>query len=270
MNLRRTLIPALLTAAILLFGLAQAPVYAAADSQELGSLTVIMKNAQGESLQGAGLSIFRVAEMKTTNGQHTYSVLSEFDAAGVVLNSTMTSEENKAAAAALLKYIPLTQIASACIPVNSEGKAVKSGLSAGTYLVMQSVSVKGYYDITPFLVFLPALNSDGSTWLYDLKVSPKSESDIKTDRELTPTPTPGPDSSILDINRGPTPGTGDGSGSGSGSQDTLSAAKLPQTGMLLWPVALLAAAGILIFCLGWADIHSKRKADSNSKREKDE
>lgn len=274
MNLRKTLIPAILTAAILLFGLTQASVYAFPDSQELGSLTVIMKNAQGDILQGAGLSIIRVADMKTTNGQLTYSLLNEFDTAGVAVKNTMTSDENKAAAAVLLKYIPANQIASESIPVDSEGKAVKSGLSAGTYLVIQSVSVSGYYDITPFLVFLPSLDSDGSTWIYNLIISPKGENDIKIEHKPTvaPTPTPGTGSDVLDKNREPTPGTNSGSGSGSGSKDTdtLGAEKLPQTGLLLWPVAVLAGAGILIFFLGWADINFKQKADIHTKRKKDE
>lgn len=260
------MIPALLTAAILLFGLTQAAVHASADSLELGSLTVIMKNGQGEILQGAGLSVFRVAEMKTTNGQLSYSLINEFDDAGVALNNTMTSEENKSAAAALLKHISLSQIASECILVNSEGKAVKSGLSAGIYLVMQSVSVNGYYDITPFLVFLPSLNSDGSTWIYSLTVSPKGEANLGIDRDPTVTPKPRPGSGVLDQNREPTSRVN----AESDSKGTLSAGKLPQTGMFLWPIALLAAAGIFVFCLGWADINLKGKAVIHSKRKEDE
>lgn len=255
MDLRRTLIPSLLTAAILLLGQTQAVVDASADFSELGSLTVVMKNGQGESLEGAGLSVFRVAEIKTTNGQLTYSLVNEFDAAGIVINNTMTSEENKAAAAALIKYIPSDQIASKCVLVNSEGKAVISGLSPGLYLVVQSVSITGYYDITPFLVFLPSLDPDGITWNDNLIISPKGELEI--DREPTLSPTPATDTGTLNQNREPTPRAN----GGSKDKDTLSAVRLPQTGMLLWPVALLAASGILIFCLGWADVHSKRKKD---------
>jgi len=259
LNLRRTLIPALLTVAILLFGQTHAAVYASADFSKMGSLTIVMKNGQGESLEGAGLSVFRVADMKTTNGQLTYSLVNEFDAAGVVISNTMTSEENKAAAAALIKYIPPDQIASSCVLVNREGNAVMSGLSPGLYLVMQSVSVAGYYDITPFLVYLPSMDPDGITWNYNLIISPKGELEINREPTpgATPSPTPAADTGTLDQSREPTPGAN----SGSGSKDTLSAVRLPQTGMLLWPVAILAASGILIFCLGWADVHFKRRKD---------
>jgi len=240
LNLRRTLITAILTTAILLFGPMQAGVYASADSSELGSLTIIMISKQGVSLTGAGLSIIRVATLKSANGELSYVPTDEFSAANIAMDVNMTAEENIAVSAELTKYSTQNKLISNNVLVGSEGTAVISGLSPGLYLISQNISVEGYRDIKPFMVSLPSIDPDGSTWLYNLIITPKVQGILEANRYPTPTPAPT---------------------TGTSKKDTSSAGRLPQTGMLRWPVAVLAISGIIAFSIGWADISSKRKKD---------
>ena len=242
MNLRRTLITAILTTAILLFGPMQAGVYASADSSELGSLTIVMISKQGVSLTGAGLSIIRVATLKSANGELSYVPTDEFSAANIAMDVNMTAEENIAVSAELTKYSTQNKLISNNVLVGSEGTAVISGLSPGLYLISQNISVEGYRDIKPFMVSLPSIDPDGSTWLYNLIITPKVQGILEANRVPTPTPTPAPTT-------------------GTTTSDTSSGSKLPQTGMLRWPVAVLAISGIIAFSLGWADMNAKRKKD---------
>ena len=257
MKIKQTLITALLTIAILLLSPLQAGAYAFTDIPESGTITILMKNRQGESLVGAGFSIYRVAALENMNGQLTYSVTDDFIDANVGIDITMTAEQNKSAAKALTEYAVLHKIDTERILVNNKGEAVTSNLSSGLYLVSQSVPVEGYYDIPPFLVALPATNPDGQTLVYNLTVTPKIQGVLNQNRNptLTPTPTPTPATSVEGDNRY-IPGSETQTQTG-----VLQAGKLPQTGMLLWPVVVLAVSGLLIFCLGWADVNMRRKKD---------
>lgn len=64
------------------------------------------------------------------------------------------------------------------------------------------------------------------------------------------------------------PGDENGSGGGSGSNQTptetiddneVPLSSLPQTGLLQWPIPILAIAGVLIFAFGWFDHNKKRE-----------
>lgn len=55
-------------------------------------------------------------------------------------------------------------------------------------------------------------------------------------------------------------GGGNGNGNGGGS-------KLPQTGMLWWPVPVLAAAGMVVFVIGWSRRRRQERADTSANEE---
>ena len=80
------------------------------------------------------------------------------------------------------------------------------------------------------------------------------------DQNREPSPTPTPTSSVQGDNRN-TSGSGNQTQAAGSQTGVLQAVKLPQTGMLLWPVVALAVTGLLVFCLGWADINVRRKKD---------
>ena len=74
-----------------------------------------------------------------------------------------------------------------------------------------------------FVAAVPMTNESGTGWDYDVTAKPKVE------KKPTPTPT-----------RTPGPST-------TPPRDT----KLPQTGLLMWPVLALAGLGVALFALGW-------------------
>jgi hypothetical protein len=92
------------------------------------------------------------------------------------------------------------------------------GLEVGLYLVMQDARGEGEnrYFLSPFLISIPYRNADGSL-AYDITADAKP---IGVYKELVPPPP------------APTP------------------KKIPQTGQLWWPVAMLGAAGVLFVVMG--------------------
>lgn len=73
--------------------------------------------------------------------------------------------------------------------------------------------------------------------------------------EPTPTPTTPAEVTVTPVpteTPSPTPGLGTGTGSGNGE-------KLPQTGQLLWPVPVLALAGIVLVVLGFRFLKTDEK-----------
>lgn len=101
----------------------------------------------------------------------------------------------------------------------TKGVAKFDNLPTGLYLLTQDKACTGYCKLSPFLVGLPY--EEGGVYRYHLTAKVKTE----LEREPTPTKPSG--------------------GSGKPSQ------KLPQTGQLNWPVPVLAAAGMVLFLLGW-------------------
>ncbi len=90
--------------------------------------------------------------------------------------------------------------------------------------------------------------------------------------EVTPTPnpsltpTPNPSVTLTPVptqTPQPTDGSDGGSKSGPPPVDkgtgVLPATRLPQTGMLLWPIVLLAVGGMILISIGWADANLRRK-----------
>ncbi len=98
--------------------------------------------------------------------------------------------------------------------IDGDGKADFDELSLGLYLLTQSKAADGYEEFEPFLITVP-LNNNGE-YVYDVDASPK----IDIEREESE-----PESAPPDI---------------------------PQTGMLKWPIPVLAICGIIIFSIGWS------------------
>lgn len=106
----------------------------------------------------------------------------------------------------------------------ADGKAALEGLPTGLYLLCAAPYQKGgcTYTTTPVLLELPAQQAGGG-WQYAATVEPKLER----------SGTPEPPVIIIPDNPAPTPGD-----------------KLPQTGLLQWPITLLAAIGVLLVAVG--------------------
>lgn len=104
-------------------------------------------------------------------------------------------------------------------------------LDAGVYLLIKWTQEEpSELEMLPALVSLPTFDQESGTWESTIEVSPKFE------WETEPTPMPDP----------ATPPTEPGD-------------KLPQTGMLQWPVPILVVVGLFLAALGYAVIRHNRQ-----------
>ena len=248
--MKRTIISFILTVLLLFVLPLQAGVFAYEENQELGSIQIIMKSKQGAAIEGAEITLYQIANLDHTDGQFTYIPTQDFSSSGIPLPVNMTADENIKTATALISYITNSKITANSSLVDKDGNAIFTGLTPGLYLIRQTGSVYGYRDIISFLVSLPITDADGRETLYDLTVVPKVLGILDADRKPTPTPIPTP-----------ADGSRDGSDDVSDDNNTgvLPVNRLPQTGMLVWPIILLAVAGMVLISIGWADANLRRK-----------
>lgn len=109
---------------------------------------------------------------------------------------------------------------------DKNGTVTFSQLRAGLYLVVGSdAKSKGKtYCSAPFLVSVPELTENQTAWQYDVTANPKSEPEHTTQPEDKPkddTPPKKPKKN------------------------------LPDTGILQWPIPVLAGSGLALMLIGW-------------------
>lgn len=112
--------------------------------------------------------------------------------------------------------------------IGADGMAGFSGLEEGIYLVVQTKAANGYEMFSPFLVSLPM--RENGQWKYQVEAMPKIEVSVSGKPETPvkqPVSTPKPVSSGNNL-------------------------RLPYTGQLIWPVPVMAIAGMLLFAVGWS------------------
>lgn len=116
------------------------------------------------------------------------------------------------------------------VNVQADGTVLVENLELGLYLVMQGRAAAGYEAINPFLIGVPNLEDGAYTYCVDAspKVSPEP---LPTE---PPAPTEPPPTRPNEPN-------------------------LPQTGQTNWPIPVMAAAGLLLFTMGWSLCFRDRK-----------
>ncbi len=202
----------------LLFGAAgHAHATESLDLERKCSLTLTMQ-WEGEKLSGGSLTICRVGQAVFADGAWTFLPIPELEESGVSLDHLNDTQlPNQLRQLAQEKQIPAHSS-----PIQ-DGKAVFPDLTAGLYLVTQEDAGEGFSPISPFLISLPRWENEA--YVYDLVAQPKvAPEPLPTEpsqptEPTEPTEPPGPE--------------------------------LPQTGMLNWPVPVMAAAGLTLFALGW-------------------
>lgn len=262
----------------------------AVDLNKEGSVTIVMEAPEtGNSLSGAVIELYRVAEAKSENNMLSFVLIEAFAGSGVSLKDLEAAGlAQKLADFAAAK----SDLKKATGTTDIEGILCFSGLKAGIYLVVQKGSVEGYYPFTPFLISLPLTSEDGTGWIYDVSAAPKMEllpkepttltvkkawidNDSKNrptsvtvqllnDKKVVETITLSGENSwtytwddldaagkwsVQEIN---IPKNYKVSYSANGTVITITnATSLLQTGQLNWPVPVLAVAGVLLFAFGW-------------------
>lgn len=213
---------------VLALMLCAVPAYAAKgttadlDLTKKGSITLTLKDSNGNALTGGFLDCIQVAEIAESGGETTYLLTNGFQDTNIFLEYFLDGKQSAASLAEELNdAVPAGAYKIASRP-DKTGTVTFSNRELGLYLIRQRAK-SGYYEsITPFVVTVP-MNSD-SGWVYDVTASPK----VGT---VTPK-----DTAYKSVRR------------------------LPQTGQLNWPVPVLAVSGIALFSLGWAmtkDKHEK-------------
>ena len=175
-----------------------------------------------KNMTGGKLSIYKVAGVTSGDKGYVYDVSEGSFSSAAELSglSSMTQKQLDAKNASLAESLSgKTGGASAAGTASvKDGLAEFTGLSAGLYLVVQSAKSDGEREINPFLISIPGKETEKDR--YNVNASPKMG---KIQKETTPPP------------KDNTPPSG---------------GKLPQTGQLWWPVAVLLAAGVILLGVG--------------------
>lgn len=201
---------------------------ASLDLTQKGSISLTLTYNKQPVTDGK-LTVYRVASISQENGVISYSPTQAFPI--FPSNGNVTSP---ALAKTLADYAAANKRNGTQISVDSTGKAVAKDLTVGVYLVVQTDASTGYSSITPFLVTVPVKTQAG--YDYSVDASPKTS--------ITPEPT---ESTEPEATKPTTPGKPTGGN------------RLPQTGMVNWPVPVLALLGLILFLAGWRLYRSGRR-----------
>lgn len=207
---------AVLTALLLLCGCAAAQV----QLDRSGSISLWIHTSAGANVADAQLELYKVGDAVIRNNNLCFDpvngiAVSLDNPAESALASKLTAAVDEANLAPVLRAV-----------TDSNGSLRFKNVEPGMYLVRQkgfAAKKKKYSEITAFVVCLPMMQEDGSDWNYEIVAQPKVN--------VLPTASPAPTAKPTD-----TPAT-----------DT----KLPQTGVLRWPIPVLGVGGLLLFALGW-------------------
>lgn len=200
---------------LLAAGLLLCPVWGAEgnlDYSRRGSLSVTLRSIETlEPLKDVSLMLYCVA-LAEPDG---YNLGYEKTAAFRDFGGDITDFDNRNLTVQLLDYIQREQVdVCSLVSADAEGTVRFEDLPLGLYLVVQAGRSYGYSAAEPFLASVPMTDPVTGQWVYEVDASPK----VGVVIEPTPTPPPPPE--------------------------------LPKTGMLLWPIPVLALAGLALFVSG--------------------
>lgn len=185
--------------------------------------TIRLEMRSGETaVPGGVFCLYQVGSAATEGSELRFALTEDFRESGVSLDDLNAS----GLAQALCDHADAHKLQELrAQSANKAGEVVFSDLGCGLYLVMQKSPAEGYEGIAAFLVAIPMRGENG--WSYSVIAEPKLQ--------VKPSATPAPSPSVTATPR-PTSTPSD---------------KLPQTGMLLWPIPVLGVAGVALFVLGW-------------------
>ena len=260
------------------------------DADRLGSISVtLMEQDRKTPIAGAELSLYYVASVDLNHKDNlSYTFTNAFNDCGAALNDPLLSVK-------LDTFVKEHSIPTTKLITDDRGTAVFTNLSLGLYFVKQTSTVAGYAPCTSFLVTVPNENTDG--YVFDVNASPKTDVakltsitikkvwntdasskvvdnvtvqllrhgvvletatlNSKNNWQVTYADMPESDAySILEVNV-PNGFTATYSQNGYVFTVTNSAA-LIQTGQLVWPIPVLAMAGLFLITMGTIILQKSR------------
>lgn len=224
--MRKTMMRIALT--VLALMLACSAMAAGFDMDRKGSISVLIHTAKDVKVPNAKIELYRIGDPSIENSALTFSLSAEFAGSGV----SLSDPNSKTLVETLSKYAESMNVKPAVTATTGkDGKVMFGDLGVGLYMVKQNGFAKTEYftEIAPFIISVP-LTQDNE-WVYAINASPKVNTRPK------PTATPAPTDAPTDE-------------------------KLPQTGMLRWPIPVLGVSGLVLFSLGWALCFMKERNDA--------
>lgn len=203
------------------------------DHNKTGALTITLRNP--ETQEPAPETVFALYFVGHL-GEKGYNLYYEKTAGFAGYPENITNTAAPTLAQSLAEYADAEAVeAYKTLSTDSAGTVSFEDLPLGLYLVIQLPTEASPSFTQPFLVSLPSADPVTGYWLYEIDASPKVSAVLPSPIPTTPTPAPTP-------TKNPTPPE-----------------KLPQTGMLMWPIPVLTGIGLLLFLVGWA--LNKRESD---------
>ena len=291
--MRRKLISTILAVWVLL--MVAMPVFAqTADLDRSGSISVTLMDQDGETpIVGGELSLYYVATVSLNSENHlSYSFTDAFKDCGCLL-------EDPALSVKLDAFVANDFAAAQKLTTDASGNVSFANLPLGLYFVKQTNAVDGYAPCTSFLVTVPNDTEEG--YVYDVNASPKTDvvrsttitikkewnidattkvADSVTvqllrDEEVVETALLSdnnnwqevyedmPESDGYSIREVDIPHGFTATYRQSGYVFTVTnTASLIQTGQTVWPIPVLAFAGVILIAAGCVLLQKKRKRDA--------
>ena len=215
-----------------------------ADSYAAGTtpLTLTLTLRSGSTpISGLTASLCRVAEIKEEPGAIIYVSTTEFAGAGVSFADLSTSK-NILLADELDVYASVNNIVRISGVTNEAGNVSFQSLNSGLYLVAQLNGETNEYIFAPFLMSVTETIAAYGV----INAYPKTEPQKKPTPSPNPSPNPSPSPSP---NPSPNPSPAP-SPVPTENPEEKPAEKLPQTGMLQWPIPVLGTLGLLAIVFG--------------------
>lgn len=138
------------------------------DMDRVGSISVTLMEPEGKKpIEGAELSLYHVAEVSlNSENKLSYTFTGEFENCGCPLDNPELSGK-------LELFIQAEPVDARRIETDANGTAVFTELPLGLYFVRQTNTVAGYAPCSAFLVTIPNDGSEG--YVYDVNASPKTD-----------------------------------------------------------------------------------------------
>lgn len=203
------------------------------DMDETGSISITIKY-ENNPVAGGSLTLYNVASISLDDGNLSYVLTSDF----LDFETDFSDISSDTFAKDLKNYADANKLEGKTEEVDEDGKVSFEGLNLGLYLMVQKDAADGYYEMNPFVVSVPD-ESMGKV-VYNVDASPKTEIIRKpVEPPETETTTVVPTTTAYNVNA-PT-----------GAPTPTVPTVIPQTGLLIWPVLLLAMVGFLLMAIGW-------------------
>ena len=133
-----------------------------------GSITVTLTEQYEKTpIVGAQLQVYYIATVGiNTDGNLNYIFTPDFAQLGFEIDDPELVSKLEA-------YLSENQVASTTLLTDEAGTAVLSNLPLGLYFIRQVNPAEGFAPCTPFLVTVPVVTNDG--YIYDVNATPKTE-----------------------------------------------------------------------------------------------